>query len=347
MSDGAAPLVTESAPVSEAPMSSSDVAAQVVESYEQTSETPVDTTNTVETTEAPAEPVKTEAKKSTEASRAVEFLKRLGHDLKRSDGRRAFMPLDAVAKTLDHYLDEHGSTWNTERTTLESKAKELQQHIDSLRAAVAGDPEAFLRELSGVDTRYQRFLQQQAQEKREAVADAANDPMPQPDFDLGNGTKTYTLDGLQKLREWDKRQTLRELEGKIDEKLKPITEREKQSQEQARIERTVTQQLETAASWPNWTDYKDDVLKMLQKDTAEAQQRGERPKMSLREAYLEVRSERLATDHNTVRERVLKELNGAGKSPALARTGAESTAKPAGPRSSADIVREVLAKSGA
>lgn len=353
MSDSA-PVVAESAPVS-----SAEIAASVVESAEQesaatpeASESSPAATDGVTLDERPERTP--EPEKAPSPSKAAEFLRKFGHEMKRSDGRRAFMPAETVAKMLDHYLEEHSTGWTTERATLETKAKqaeELQGYLDQFRQSVMGDPLAHLTELANNDPRYKAFLERSA-----APAQTAHDAeMPQPDLPLADGSRTYSLEGLQKLLEWNTQKAIRD---HVDSRLKPWEERTKAEQARAEHDEAIREintrtqtTMQQAQEWPMFgklpadgslTDFQKEVLGELRKEREEATAAGRRPSMSLRQAYLEVESRYKTTDYNTVRERVLKEVQTAPRSPALAR-GAVDAPRAAGPRSSVDIVRKIVA----
>lgn len=365
MSDGAAPL-TESAP-----QSSTDIAAQVVESAESAQDTtpavatsehdPISTrTDTTNATETKTEPTQ------AEVSAARKFLHKLGHSETNKRGGNTYLPYGTVEKMLDKYAEEHGQTWTAEKTTLESQTKELQAHIEALRSAVSGDPKAFLSELAGIDPRYQSFLTPQQQERREQIADAANDPEPQPDYPIRDGAgnvigMTFSLEGQKKREAWLTRQLKREFQTDLDERFKPIQEREQAEQQRAEQQRIMgevgqrtQQQMQEAQTWPlfgklaedgSLTEFQQAVLDELKADSAKAKTESRRPSLSLEGAYIRVASKRMTEDDAKKRERLLKEIDAAPKSTAAGRQTTDGTAK-RGPRSSADIVREVIAKSG-
>jgi hypothetical protein len=348
-----------------APQTTADIAASViteaeqqdtatVESAGETTETRVDTTNTAE---IPSPQPKTEPTPA-ELSAAAKFLLKQGHKLKKDDGRDVWLPAKTVEGMLDRYVDEHRGTWTGEKNAIETRAKELQQHIDAFRTAVSGDPKAFLSELAGVDPRYQAFLEQKQEERRE-IAEAANDPMPPPDYDLGNGQRTYSIDGLKQLREWDKRQLKRELAAEMDQRFKPLQEREQQAKERERqdqlqqeIATSAKSQIVEAQNWPlfgklaedgSLTEFQQAVLDELKQDTDAAQKAGQRPRLTLEGAYIRVASKRMTEDDTKRRERLLKEIQNAPKSTALPRQSTDAP-RTQGPRSTTDITRSVIAK---
>lgn len=365
MSDGAAPLTSDSGGASSAPASpatTQSIAADVIETAEREdaggdgyADTPrLDTTNTVAETTAP----KTQPTPA-ELSAAAKFLEQQGHKLKKEDGRDVWLPAKTVEKMLDRYAETHKTTWTGEKSAIEARAKEYESHVQSIKAAIAGDETAFLKELASVDPRYARFLEARSEAQR--VPDASNDPMPQPDYDLGNGNRTYSLEGLQKRDEWLERQMLRKFEGKIEERFKPIAEREKAEQARIAQERTMTElherttsQLQEAQTWPlfgpmaadgSLTEFQQAVLDELKADTDAAKTTGARPKLTLEGAYIKVASKRMTEDDATKRARLLKEIEKAPKgNPALSRQTADASAKPPSARSTSDIARSVISK---
>lgn len=349
--------MSDSAPLPvEAPTSTAEIASQVIESAEH-ADTGSDTGGddgtgdgtTVAAATETATPVVEKVAPTVDMEELIAgtprkeleaLLAEFGFkDLKKPDGRDHYIPRPKVLNMIATGLKRGQEKWTAERGVVESQAQELRQYVEEIRTDVLGDETAFITKLAQADPRYRRFLEPQAQ----ASAQAAGGEMPGPDMDLGNGSKTYSVDGIQKLIEWavDARML-----PKVDERLKPWQDREqraKQAEAQQELQTRTRSQMDTAKAWPQWTDYEGDVLKRLQQDSSEAKQRGERPKMTLREAYLEVRAERLTTDHNTVRERVIAELKGAPTAPALSRQTADGGRQP-GPATTADITRQTIAR---
>lgn len=348
---------TESA----APTSTADIAASVIESAEQadtsSAETGESSSTRIDTTDTAVEtPTRETAPTEAELSAAAKFLLQQGHTNKKlADGRDTRLPYGTVEKMLDRYLDQQKTTWQTERQAVEAQAKELREHLQQVRNSVAGDPKAFLSELAEIDPRYRVFLEPAPA----APAPAADDPMPPPDYDLGNGQRTYSLEGLQKRDAWVQRQLMRTLEAKVEERFKPIAEREQQAK--ARDEerqftdalhaRTHTQ-MQDAQTWPlfgalaadgSLTEFQTAVLGELQKDTAEAKAAGRAPALTLEGAYIRVSSKRFTEDDATKRARLLKEIAAAPTGSALSRQTADAPRAP-GPRSTAEIARQTIAK---
>jgi hypothetical protein len=322
---------------SAAPASTHDIAAAAIETAEAQASSASETAPAAETTATVPE---TTAAPVVDLSEAAKFLQTKGHRAKTQDGRDTWLKFNTVEKFLDDYVSHHRGSWDTRYTDLEKRAKALEAEQQEYLQAIRGDETAFLTELAKVDPRYARFLQAQT---AAAAETGTGDPKPEPDLDLGNGAKTYSVQQHEKLAEWIARRL-------IDERLKPIEERDKAARERAAQAQAVEQvrtravsQIEAAKQWPNWAEYEADVLKALQADSEAAQAESRPPRMTLREAYLEVHAKYLAADDTTKRQRLIDEANKAAKSTAVTKGGVEST-RPAAPRSTADIARATIAQ---
>ena len=345
----------ESAPAAEAPTSTADVAANVIDNYEQASEAP-DTGRDPgdETPETGAEsPAATPETPATQTAKPAvpptlteeeQLLAEFGFkDAKKPDGREHYIPRSKVLKMIGSGLKRGQEKWTTERAGLETRTREYEGHLAEMRQDVTGDPEVRLAKLADVNPRLKAYLDQR--QPAPAARQEAPSDKPKPDIDLGNGQMTYSVEGVEALTAWKAAQLL-------NERLKPIEDRDKAAQQQAQAREYAQQvrqqsdaQMQTAQTWPNFgplapdgtlTEFQTAVLTRLQQDTQQAIQKGTRPSMSLREAYLEVHAERLSTDHNTIRASVLKDLKTAPSAPALSRQAVDSPRAP-GPVSTADV----------
>jgi hypothetical protein len=345
MSDSA-PVVSESAPASSesAPSSSSDIAASVISQAESSDtsgsgegESRIDTTNTVE---AKPDAPPTQA----ELSAAMQFLQKMGHKPTGADGRPTWLKVSTVEKMLDSYLGQHRTTWDTEKGSLQSRAQQLETFFSDFQNGIKGDPRALIEEIAGLDPRYKSFLTPAEQQQQQMQQ--AQDPRPKPDLELADGGWTYSPEGVDKLLEWKSRQ----LEARLETKLKPLMDREEQERQRQQadqmrqsLETKTRSMLEDAKTWPGFADHENDILKALQDDTAKARAEGRRPSLSLDAAYRQVVIAKLATDRTSMRSEVIKELNSAPKSTATTPRAVDAP-RQQGPRSSADIVRQVIAQ---
>lgn len=271
------------------------------------------------------EPAQAAASEPTkeELSEEEQLLHEFGFkDARRPDGREHYIARSKVLKMIGSGLKRGQARWEGEKTALSSQMEALKADLDEVRADILGDPLAFAQKVAPYNPKFQAFLQQQT---ATTTAPAAITEMPQPDVPLADGSRTYSVEGIQKLIEWaiDAKAM-----PKVDERLKPLTEREQQSKAESQVRERAQQQLREAEAWPNWADYKDDVQKTLMEDTQKARAAGRRPSMTLREAYLDVRArkldEKLAVASETDaqrRVRLLKEVSQAAKAtPAIGRT---------------------------
>lgn len=307
-----------------------DIAASVIETAEAPTSEPV-----IESTPAPAaEP---------ELSPAAKFLVSQGHKWgKRPDGKTdlAFLPASTVEKMLDRYADTHRLTWDGEKKTLSEQLQEMREALTEQRTLIGGDPKNYLAELAKFDQRYSSFLQPAAPPPPPPVVE-----MPGPDVDLGNGSKTYSVEGIQKLIEWA---VDAKMLPKVDERLKPLTEREaaekaraEQSQRESAVRERVSKVMSEAQTWPMFgTLAEDGSLTPFQQEVLDAFKADK--SLTLHQAYMKAFMPRYAEDDTKRRERLLKEQSEAAKStPTVARTGAEVAKVPAAAQTR-DIAAKIL-----
>jgi hypothetical protein len=343
--------VTESAP---ATTSSAEAASAVIDALEQTTTSdgvevsgdtpaPEATTETPGVVEPPATP-----EPAKELSEEEKLLAEFGFKQAfKPDGREHYIPRSKVLQMIGSGLKRGLEKWTGEKSTLESRTTELQGHLNEMYADVMGEPKALIEKLAGVNPKFRSLLEQP--QTTAAQTPAPDAEMPQPDLTLSDGSSTYSLQGLQKLLEWNTKR----VESKMEARLKPWEDRDKAQQaerEREALAQHTRGQMQEAQGWPGFgqmaadgslSDFQQAVLDRLKQDSTTARAAGRRPSMTLREAYLEVRAERLSTDHNKVRESVLKELNQAPRSPVVTRQATDAPKVPAG-ASTADIAARTL-----
>lgn len=326
---------TESA---EPAQSTAEIATGVIEAGEQPEQI-------AETPEAPVE-TQASAPPASTLSEAEQLLLEEGYlGEKLADGRSNKIPYPRVKAMIDKSREKVVSEWTSKYSAVEAQVKEAHGHLEQLRAAVLGDEEALIREFAAVNPRWQRFLEQNAEPARQEFGT----DMPRPDYELPDGTRTYSLDGIQKqlipwLTQAIKAEALKEVDSKLTARER--AERDKQSFAQ-RSQAERDRQMAEAQTWPMFgtltpgqpmTPFQSEVLAELRKDSEQAEREKRAPRMSLRQAYLEVYARH--QEPNKVRERVLKEMQSAPKRPALGPQQTE-TQKPA-TMSTQDIARSVL-----
>lgn len=235
----------------------------------------------------------------------------------------------------------------------------IEQHkskvaqMDQIEPIMERDPDRFMQMLAVINPGYRKYLdgargtqpaETTAQPKADAMAEVG--PMPEPDMEVPGGGKTYSLEGLKKLLDWNAKIARAEAKKEAAETLKPWTEFTNQQARIGKARDYFLQQVKFAET--NWTGFKDHAPEIL--STLEHDPTGN---LSLFDAYLLVRDkkdkermESLTADRNKMRQEILAELK---KAPAATATTpasaapAKSTAKP-GTRSLEAIIAEQVSR---
>jgi hypothetical protein len=345
--DSTSASVTSAAPVSTsepARTSTADIAADVIADLDGggTDNTPPASSVVTTTADAVADPddfdtipptthnIPLPRVKKMRTKDQQKLLTTLAKELGMTPAEGAELRLEDVVGTIK----EHG----TKRTTYETR---LQQ-VDAVEKLITENPEKFMQIIGEINPAYKEFARKEA-----AAAIAAQtpveDPEPQPDYDLGDGKKTYTLEGLKKRDEWKERQLMKKIEAQLGERFKPVEDRFKAEKEREEYDRwyadataRVTQRLEKARKWPKFADHEADILKAMQAD----------PSVSLEDAYFQAAGPDLAGERTRVRKEVLTEIE---KQPKTSSVPVSPTTPKVDdkPKSTADIAREIMASMGA
>ena len=230
---------------------------------------------------------------------------------------------------------------NTKFTEIESRVNVA----DTVGAIMEQDDERFIRMLAQANPKYQRYLTVLDQPAVETKQQTVDDPEPEPDYDLGDGRKTYSLEGLKKRDEWKERQLERKFDKKLSDRFSPIEQerqvREKQQQDEARVreihttaEKAVARTIERASKWPQFTENEAEIAKALDAN----------PSLELVDAYMQVVMPKFSTDRTTIRKELLAEINGQPKTTSL--STAATTAKTEKAKTTSDYAREVMSQLG-
>lgn len=245
----------------------------------------------------------------------------------------------------------------------EAKEKEFTERVstyetrirdyEGLGEIMATDPDRFFSMLQNAYPAYKQFGKQGAQPAAPAEQARDNDPMPQPDARLADGTPAYSPEGFQKVQEWQARQVEQRVLGKVNERYGWVDEERQARERQEAAVPVVRAQIQDATqNWDGFKEHADEILAELRADT---QQR-----LSLHDAYRVVMNrkikaereawakerEQLVTTRNKTREEVLREIQ--GRPAATATVPATAAARPdpaagAEPRDTRDIIRERIA----
>lgn len=262
------------------------------------------------------------------------FAKENGYSSKRPDGRENRLPhsrvvkisQNAVKKEIARVAKELGldkadvSTEDviaslTERKTKFTEYEQKAAHAELVDKLMSGDGDEFIRQLAQASPeRYSKFAKvleavQEQQQQQQTRTD--EDAEPQPDFDLGDGQMTYSMAGLAKLREWDRRQAAKEAAKHFDSRLKPI-EDERQAAAKAKKERDdaealmkdvdskVSRTLDRMKKRQGFEENKEAILKAMQEH-----------KIDVEDAYYHVMMPTWTQNRSSQRDEILKELKAA------------------------------------
>ncbi len=244
-------------------------------------------------------------------------------------------PLDVVKTRLAQFSE------------LETKTKDYESRLDTVgrfEQMMETQPQEFLRRLSTLPA-YSDFFQfvQKALDSQNGQASASTpvaasvpvgDEMPQPDEELADGTKVYSMEGLQALLSWRDKQVETRVTKQIEDRYKPI---ESEWQERRRIEATlpiVQAKIKEARSWPLFNESEAEITAALERD----------PNLSLDAAYRFVVFPKLVSERNKMRDEVLTEVSRAPKATNLTPQPVKPTPPSNANRSIEDIIAGEVAK---
>lgn len=325
-------------------MSTADIAANVVETAESTPiETsgpePMTSTPAVDSTPAaPAEPAAPEPP----PSKAELLLRKNGfkHALK-PDGREHWLQRSRVIKILEEAFQQAEGEFTPTKTQLEQQIADYKARVEAwmpIAEALDAGPDAFLGLVTQRDPRYSIW-----QKPPEAPKPAAEFAMPEPDVPLPDGSRTYSVKGVQAALQAAVQQAVERAKEAAAEQLKPITQREQQEKERLQLESAASerrqQAIAKAETWPGFKEHIKEIEAAMAEDSAQAKTTGQYKIQSLHDAYIQVVVPKLANQ----REQILKEMQAAPTSTSIPRNAGE-TPKPSRPRTIEEIAREVVTK---
>jgi hypothetical protein len=230
-----------------------------------------------------------------------------------------------------------------ERGTKFTEYEQRIQVAEQVEAIMEREGDRFIRMLAEANPdQYSKFLKVlDAVEQQQQQQQTDDDPEPEPDFDLGNGQMTYSLQQMRKRDEWRDRQVEKRLLGKVEEKLSPYEKERKEREKQARIREiheqasaALNEKLDRASKWPGFIDNQEAIAQLITKN----------PQLDLVDAYMQVVPPKLAADRNKMRSELIAELNEQPHSTSVQVSPAAQKKENTGPKSTADIAREVIAQ---
>ncbi len=214
--------------------------------------------------------------------------------------------------------------------------------VAQFEQVMANDPQRFLGMLSQLPA-YKPFFDWVAQVQNQAPAQAqqpqgqgqAQDPagaMPQPDQQLSDGSWVYSMDGLQKLLNWQAQQ----VEQRVSKRYEPIESQFRQHQQMQQMIPQIQRQIDEARQWPKFNENEEEITKALAADQT----------LTLEGAYRKVVLPKLVADENAIRQRVLADIRKAPPSTAAPSRATRPPSPAAGPRSLEQIIEDEIRKLG-
>ena len=269
-------------------------------------------------TDAPAaDPLVTADATDPLAAPAVdEFEKEWGIPAKSVTGRENRVPHSRVkdmvtkarTKEAERLAKEFETKMGTERAPLETKVKDYEdrlQKVAQFEHVLENDPKTFLGLLSQIPA-YKDFFAyiEQLSKAAPATPAASQTPegMPQPDQTLADGTKVYSMEGLQNLLKWQADNVESRAVAKVRQHYAPIEQRWVEEQRMAQLVPVVEKQIADARAWPHFNELEPTIVQKLKAD----------PQLTLERAYVlsfnEVQVPKVSADRNKMRTDILAEL---------------------------------------
>lgn len=282
-----------------------------------------------------------------------EFEKRWGIPAKSITGRENRLPHSRV-KTMVTKAEQEGyakakkeleGQFSPKVTEYEAKIKDYDERwekVAQFEHVMENDPRTFLTELSKVPA-YKEFfdkVKELAAGQTAPTTPQVPEGMPQPDQTLTDGTKVYSMEGLQSLLDWQAQNVEKRVTDRVSKQYAPMEEQYQQQQRQAQLIPVIEKQIAEARQWPNFTELEPEVVKILKAD----------PQISLERAYVkafqEIQVPRVSADRNKIRTELLAEL----KQKPLSSSAPTSQVRPesvvAANRSMDQIISDALKEKG-
>jgi hypothetical protein len=282
-----------------------------------------------------------------------EFAKKFGLPQQVVAGRENRIPYSRVKKIVERAEKEaiakaqkdFDPVAHPKFVELDTKVKDYEgrlERVAQFEQVMTQKPQEFLQMLSQVPA-YKEFFDfvrhavDQARSTQSNQPAGDTDPRPEPDVTLEDGTAVYSMEGLDKLQEWQARRIEAKLSANYEAKLgemrsqyDPIRQRFEQEQQMARIVPQVQQQIAEARTWPQFNENEDAITKALQAN----------PNLSLEGAYRQVVFPKLVADRDTMYKSVLEEVK-RGK-PTTTATPARGATRPNAPAPEAQSMEDII-----
>ena len=286
-----------------------------------------------------------------------EFEKKWGIPAKSITGRENRLPHSRV-KVMVTKAEQEGYQRAVKEATegkhtpqlaeFQTKVQDYEGRLEKVAQfehVLENDPKTFLNLLSQIPA-YKEFfdyigqLAQKAQGSPAAGQAAVPDGMPQPDQTLGDGTKVYSMDGLQNLLKWQAENVEKRAVAKVQEHYAPMEREWHNRQQMDQMVPVIERQIADARTWPNFTELEPDVVRILKSD----------PNISLERAYVkayqEIQVPKVSADRNKIRTEVLAELKQKPVSSSAPSSQIRPGAQPTANRTMDQVIADSLREAG-
>lgn len=314
-----------------------------------------------EATSAPVDPIPdtTTQVASPSASKPVQddFEKKYGLQAQSASGRENRIPYSRVKRIADNAVKDAKTAWQKEvesgfvpttkyqELDTRVKAQDIRlSEVAQFEKVMTSEPVRFLQQLATLPQYAEIFARLTAQAQPEVPATPAPlvpEDMPQPDQELSDGSRVYSMEGVAKLNAWNraqgKKETMQEVEARIksiEARYAPLENDYKQHQVVQQIMPKVQQQIADARTWPLFNESEAEIVAVLQKF----------PAINLERAYQQVVFPKLQANRDQMRASILKEVKQAPRSTAASSsvTRSSPTTATAGPRKLEDIIADSI-----
>ena len=247
-----------------------------------------------------------------------DFDKRWGISSKSATGRENRIPHSRVKQMVSkaeqeaiaRITKEMEGKFGTERQPLETKVKDYEDRLTKVaqfEQVLENDPKTFLGLLSQIPA-YKEFFDYVGQLANNAQPQTPKTPegMPQPDQTLPDGTKVYSMEGLQALLDWQgqnvEKRVTSQVEQRVAQRYQPMEQKWQEEQRIAQLVPVIEKQIADARTWPNFAELEPEIVKILKAD----------PQISLERAYVKAYQDitipKVSVDRNKMRTDILAEL---------------------------------------
>lgn len=325
-----------------------------IESTQEPTTTPDPVEVAPEPSSEPTEPAQAAPEPSTQvpspaAQPQDEFERKYGITAQSASGRENRIPYSRVKKITDKAIKEAVDARNKEVETgyvpsakfaeLETKVKDydtkFQDVIEFERVMLKEQPR-FLEMLKTIPGYAELLTPKPAEPVTPEVKLDPRAGMPQPDQELSDGSKVYSLDGLNALMEWQAAQVearvTKQIEDSVTKRYGPLAEDYEQYQRVQQVIPKVQQEIAEARTWALFNESEDEIVKLLQAN----------PKLSLEGAYNKVVIPKMQTSRDKMRTEILNEVKKAPKSTAAPTSPTKAATPPAGPRTLEQVIQDSI-----